>query len=156
MSHFTWSVLLAAVAVLFQPQEEYCNERFDFCLQYPVGFFDRIEPSDNADGVRLLAGGQDIELTISGSNNVLQWTLDDMRQLQKEVIAEDFGAVQNLSEKPGPGYVEFRFLAAGATHLHRIYHREDEIVFLRIRAGRQTQPEVLAKLLSELVVQFNP
>jgi len=156
MLHFVWSILLVAAALLSQSQEEYCNERFSFCLTYPGGFFDRVEPSDNADGVRLLAEGKDIELSISGSNNVLQWTLDDMRRLQREVIAEDYGAVQGLSERPGSGFVEFRFAAEGATHLHRIYHREDEIVFLRIRLGRQTQPGLLAELLSELIVQFNP
>ncbi len=149
-------LLLLPIAGRAQPQEKYCNNRFGFCLLYPEGFFDRVDPSDNADGLRFFADEQGIEVSVSGSNNVLQWTPEEIGELEKEVVMEDYGQVESATEKRGDNFFEYRFEVDGAQHLHRIYHRVDEIVFLRIRTQATTDDAAFNRLAEQLVVQFEP
>lgn len=58
--------------------EEYCNERFVFCVTYPGGLFVDKEYADNGDGITLHAAGGRIEADIMGAYNVLGWSMEDI------------------------------------------------------------------------------
>lgn len=49
---------------------EYCNQRFDFCLKYP-SIFSQKDISSNEDGIVLRSDNQDIRLRVFGYHNVL-------------------------------------------------------------------------------------
>lgn len=52
----------------------YCNPRYGFCVDYPVGF--QMEtPPDNGDGSNLF-DGNGFKMTVSGINNVSEDTLE--------------------------------------------------------------------------------
>lgn len=50
---------------------EYCNERFDFCLKYPSILLQK-DISSNEDGIVLRSDNQDIRLRVFGYHNMLE------------------------------------------------------------------------------------
>lgn len=58
--------------------EEYCNERFAFCVTYPSGYFSEKVYADNGDGVTMYAQDGTIEADIMGAYNVMNWTVEDI------------------------------------------------------------------------------
>lgn len=50
---------------------EYCNERFDFCLKYP-SILSQKDISSNEDGIVLRSDNQDIRLRVFGYHNMLE------------------------------------------------------------------------------------
>ncbi len=53
--------------------KEYYNERFEFSIEYPSKFVTKMLPA-NGDGIILESSDGSAELTVSGINNVLDWT----------------------------------------------------------------------------------
>ena len=51
--------------------EEYCNDRFDFCLKYPSDVFLQKNISTNEDGLVLRSADDDLRLRVYGYHNVL-------------------------------------------------------------------------------------
>ncbi len=58
--------------------EEYCNKRFSFCVQYPSDYFTKIEKSDNGDGVMMHTTDGAVDLQVTGSYNVMDWSIKDI------------------------------------------------------------------------------
>ncbi|GJM32223.1 MAG: hypothetical protein DHS20C18_12240 [Saprospiraceae bacterium] len=58
--------------------EEYCNKRFNYCLQYPSDYFLKMEKSDNGDGITLKTPDEAIDLQVTGSYNVMDWSIKDI------------------------------------------------------------------------------
>jgi hypothetical protein len=84
-----WFCLLAAAGlvaimagvVMAQSYKKYCNPRFGFCVAYPVHF--GLEPAPvNNDG-RAFYDGQGLRMSASGSNNVMDETLESERGSQE-------------------------------------------------------------------------
>lgn len=72
-------------AVETSPAHDYCNARFDFCLQYPKGVFTQMIKSDNDDGVSLYSTDRLLTAQVYGSYNVVGATTTD---LYKELVNE--------------------------------------------------------------------
>jgi len=72
---------------------EYCNARYEFCINYPAEYFDDTKRADNADGIILKSEDELVRLAISGSYNVLDWSLEDIYLQTFEEIAKDEDAV---------------------------------------------------------------
>lgn len=69
---FLASALSPKLTNLFFPKsgtERYCNERFEFCVEYPNGIFTETLYSDNGDGVILTTKNDQLQMTISGMHN---------------------------------------------------------------------------------------
>lgn len=67
--------------------ETYCNERFEFCVQIPNGYFTETTLSDNGDGVLLTGKNGKIQLTISGAHNVESFSSEELaRHLYGDAI----------------------------------------------------------------------
>ena len=61
--------------------QRYCNARFGFCVEYPARLT-MAPPPVNDDG-RVFTDGQGLRLTASGSNNVMDETLESERLSQE-------------------------------------------------------------------------
>ena len=60
--------------LLAQQSLEYCNNRFGFCVTYPVDLHLAQDRPINGDGIVLEADGGDIIVNISGAHNVMDWS----------------------------------------------------------------------------------
>ncbi|PHN03604.1 hypothetical protein [Flavilitoribacter nigricans] len=69
-------------------QEEYCNERFEFCVTYPSGYFSEKVYSDNGDGVTMYAQEGVIEADIIGAYNVMDWSVEGILDNYFKTIKE--------------------------------------------------------------------
>ena len=74
----TLSIFILMTMVFFSPsalaqesKASYCNERYDFCLQYPDMVFSQKNESTNDDGIILRSSDNDIRLRVYGYHNVL-------------------------------------------------------------------------------------
>ena len=73
-------------------QEEYCNERFEFCVTYPGDYFSDIIYADNGDGIALYAQEGAVEVDIMGAYNIMGYSvegiIDDYFETMKRKPAE--------------------------------------------------------------------
>ena len=58
--------------------ETYCNERFEFCVQVPNGYFTETILSDNGEDVTLIGKNGNVTLNISGEHNVESFSADEL------------------------------------------------------------------------------
>ena len=65
--------------------QNYCNARFDFCLQYPTTVFTRRVSSDNDDGVSLFSEDGLIKAQVYGAYNIEGSTMENYYQ---EMVTE--------------------------------------------------------------------
>jgi len=66
------------------PQKLYTNARFGYRINYPENMLLPQGESDNGDGQRFISVNGDIEMTVSGINNVLNSTL--MTQFKQDIL----------------------------------------------------------------------
>lgn len=78
-------------------QEEYCNERFEFCVTYPDDYFTEKTYADNGDGVTMTVDNGRIEVDVMGAYNVMNWFVEDIINSYFKTIQEKPMEVQ-LSE----------------------------------------------------------
>jgi hypothetical protein len=57
--------------------EEYCNNRYGFCIEYPGSTFTSKHMSANNDGVALISADGNYQLRVSGYFNVMDWPVED-------------------------------------------------------------------------------
>lgn len=69
------------------PQKQYTNARFGYRINYPEDMLLPQGESDNGDGQRFISVDGDIEMTVSGINNVLNNTL--MTQYKQDILEKD-------------------------------------------------------------------
>jgi hypothetical protein len=67
--------------------ETYCNNRFGFCVTYPTEVQAQQSDAINGDGIILSNADGDITINISGSHNVMDWSMEKIFNFTKE----DFG-----------------------------------------------------------------
>lgn len=68
--------------------EEYCNERFEFCVTYPSDYFSEQEYADNGDGVTMFAEEGKVEADIMGAYNVMDWSVENILDNYFKAIKE--------------------------------------------------------------------
>lgn len=61
-------------------KKEYCNARFDFCVQYPVELLPQQYKATNGDGARWTNEDQSIQLSVAGFHNVEGWDIEAINQ----------------------------------------------------------------------------
>lgn len=88
----TLTAFLPAVAGLL-PQgdtsKEYCNVRYDFCLEYPDYIFTKSDVSPNGDGIILTSKDENTQLRASGYYNVMELPVTSEYEDFLEVIKLD-------------------------------------------------------------------
>jgi len=53
--------------------KEYCNSRYNFCVEFPDYIFTKEEVAPNGDGIILTSEDDNIQARVSGYNNVMDW-----------------------------------------------------------------------------------
>lgn len=61
-------------------KKEYCNARFDFCVQYPAELLPQQYKATNGDGAKWTNEDQSIQLSVAGSHNVEGWDIEAINQ----------------------------------------------------------------------------
>lgn len=71
-------------------EHDYCNTRFDFCLEYPKGVLTQQRKSDNDDGISLSSADGLFKAQAYGAYNVVGSTTEDLfQELVKELSAKN-------------------------------------------------------------------
>ena len=76
----------------FSQNEIYCNDRFNFCLQYPSDVLSESISSTNGDGVTLQSTNGKLIVKVSGIYNPLNNSIEEELMLFKQYLA---------NQKPG-------------------------------------------------------
>lgn len=71
--------------------QPYVNERFGFSIDIPTAFLRPLPPAVNGDGLAFESHDGQVSVSVFGSNNALQGTLDDY--LQAALARPDLGRV---------------------------------------------------------------
>lgn len=133
--------------------EEYCNERFQFCITYPSGYFSENVYSDNGDGVTMYAQDGTVEVDIMGSYNVMGWTVDD--------ILNDYFKI--MKKKPMEVNLEEMFTDSAYGWVKMTYNYEVQLVQVNLLNDSYittiitvpaSQPDLLDKLTKSVLVTF--
>lgn len=70
--------------------ENYCNERYDFCLDYPSDILFLAETGDNGDGISLVNKDKKMTVNVYGTFNVFNENIETLYE----------SAIQELAIKP--------------------------------------------------------
>ncbi len=80
---------------------QYCNSRFNFCMEYPEDLFSKKFESDNGDGVHIFSKNEDMYVEAFGSYNVMNWTPEDIYFFLGDNLKGDYTIVKELSHHIG-------------------------------------------------------
>ena len=88
----TLTAFLPAVANLLpegDTSKEYCNSRYDFCVEYPDYIFTKADVSANGDGIILTSQDENTQLRASGYFNVMELPVKSEYEDFVEVVKLD-------------------------------------------------------------------
>lgn len=98
---------LFAASVVYAAQEtkwiSYENGRFGFSVDHP-DFFSESKESDNGDGVILTSGDGTLKFSVWGSYNVLEDTLDGVKESYAQLAKENGWKVVESSDTMGSDF----------------------------------------------------
>lgn len=131
----------------FKPEDtnQYCNTRFNFCIEYPEQIFTEGFEADNSDGVRLNSAADNISLEISGSYNVLNWSQQEAYFFYIEQLKDKDPDVRELSNKTGENYFESVFHVGDKLEYYKVILHGGAYITLII-----TVPEGMEEMLSSI------
>lgn len=136
--------------------EEYCNERFLFCLSYPEDYFDEITFADNGDGITLSAQNSRVEVSALGAFNVMNWTPESIIESYFKVMKEKPMEVKLLEmhSDNSNGWAKMKY--NHEIQLFRVdLHPEENIYTTTIFRIPASSPELLEQLLASVQVTYN-
>lgn len=149
-----FAILGLNVAVAQGPLE-YCNNRFGFCVEYPVELHLAQDRPINGDGILLEAEGGEIQVVIAGSHNVMDWAPEKIYSFEKEAFQETHqGSAKELKyEADASGFQAI--LSAGADmEALRMWGRNGVYVLVSIK-GPQSKIKHIEALWNRINVKFN-
>ncbi len=133
--------------------EEYCNERFTFCVTYPSGYFSEKVYADNGDGVTMYAQEGVVEVDIMGAYNVMDWTVEGIVNNYFQTIKEKPMEVELVElytdESYGWAKMEYNY----EIQLVQINLLNDAYI-TTIYTVPASSPELLDKLTESVQVSF--
>lgn len=117
---YLFQVLLLTVSLHFFPSplpetslgnKEYCNARFDFCVQYPAKLLPKQYKATNGDGSRWSNEDHSIQLSVAGSHNVEGWNIEAINQFYfDQLIRKDTSVhLMAIHTDDTYGWVKMRF-----------------------------------------------
>lgn len=154
----TLSLLFSlSVTALLQAQAplEYCNNRFGFCVQYPVELALAEDRPINGDGILLETDGGAIEVVIAGSHNVMDWAPEKIYAFEKEEFAGMHqGDMKELSFEADSGGFRAVLSAGAEMEAIRMWSLNGVYVLVSIR-GPLAKTKAIEALWNKINVQFN-
>lgn len=129
---FIGSLLFSFTETSDMPEPgNYCNARFEFCVNYPQDLFVSKDVSDNGDGIVLTSSNKEVKLTISGVQNVLNEDLEGIYEDLKYSISFSEGGIENEIIETGEKFFLTSFTANEKNFFVKaIEHQDDFIVLL--------------------------
>lgn len=137
-------------------QEQYCNERFGFCMTYPEDYFTESIYSDNGDGVTLQAQDGRVEVSALGAYNVMNQTPEEVLEDYFEVMKEKPMEVEllELYSDTYNGWAKMRY-----NHEIQLFqvalHPEEDVYTTMVFRIPASSPELLEQLLSTVELTYN-
>ena len=114
---------------------EYCNLRFDYCLNYPGEELKQQESSDNGDGVVFATKDGKVTMTIVGSYNIMQWSPQDIYLFTFEDELNDPNIfVENIETEMNDNGFEARYNVDGEYWYYKMYLLDDAYVMLHLQS----------------------
>lgn len=86
--------------------EEYCNPRFDFCIEYPAHIFTEKHESVNGDGIELINEAGDAYIVASGANNTLNTSVEAEYKNFVNYIIQAEGLIKEIDSKRDQNQLE--------------------------------------------------
>ncbi len=154
MKQIAWLVLMGCIpcGLLAQNQVDgrYCNSRFNYCLDYPAPPIQTVEESDNQDGALLSNPDMGIYLQVSGSNNVTNWTVEQVLKMEQEEVEELHGKQEFKVEKLDGNQSEIRYTLNGLPYYFLVNRRGDTLLFLRLWAEKPIRQSAFEQILIQV------
>ncbi|MCB0577690.1 MAG: hypothetical protein KDD10_00070 [Phaeodactylibacter sp.] len=145
---------LAAVSTLAaQASKNYCNNRFGFCLHYPAELEVSAERPTNGDGV-VLEAGNGIQVSVSGSYNVMNWAPEKILDFTREDFADVIGleAAARESQVTSQGFDAL--LVAGSYYQYAQMQAQGDVYLILTVTGPEEFLNEMKSLKGKLKVAF--
>ena len=126
-------------SVTIKVDKEYCNPRFNFCVQYPDSLLPIHVVSENNDGIILKSKDQSIVVSVSGFRSI---NGRDTWDLYDDFVASELADNTNsriLYEIIENSYYKTSFIVGNYRYFQTLYHRGNKYVIYQIIA-----PETMA------------
>lgn len=134
--------------------EIYCNERFDFCVEYsPIDLTEQFI-SDNGDGILLRNQKEDIEVTVSGSLNIYDWTIQDAYDFSMKEMSELGKPVEEAIVIFEDDSYECTFEQDDKIHYQKVYHFDNHLITIFMSAPSD-KVDLIADLKEDVRLTFN-
>lgn len=134
---------------------EYCNLRFDYCLNYPGEDLEQQESSDNGDGAVFATEDGKIMMTIVGSFNIMQWSPQDIYLFTFEDQLNDPNTfVENIDTDINENGFQARYNVDGEYWYYKMYLLDDAYVMLHLRSEYEDW-EAVEALIPQLGLELS-
>lgn len=140
-------------AIPVETYSEYCNARYDFCVNYPSSILSNKFISDNNDGVILSNTTNNITVTVSGSPVVSGKSVADMYD---DIVAK------HLDEEDGDrevyiiiqdDYYEVSFIRGNQRYYQKLKREAGDDIMLEI-VGPKASKKTLKDLKNKIELTF--
>ena len=128
------------------PDETYCNERFEFCAQIPNGYFTETIYADNGDGVILNGRKNRLTTLINGAYNIESFSAEEL-------------ARQLLGDEVEPIFTDRGFTATYKTenilHHQRVHMMGDRYVSVMVQGDKRYNRSIF-RIADQIEVEYQP
>lgn len=128
-----FSFLFVNIASAQSEMAEYCNNRFDFCIEYPSDIFTEKMLSANGDGVEFTNADGTVYLLASGSNNVLKTSVEAEYKNFMNYIIHTEGQVKEIESNRVGNMLEVSIQNGKKFFFYRTYISENALVAILIK-----------------------
>ena len=133
ISIFSISFLFTNFMSAQAPTEEYCNARFNFCVEYPSNIFTEKHESANGDGIELINEAGDAYIVASGANNTMNTSVEAEYKSFLNFIIESEGAIKEIDSYKGENMLEVTVQVANKYFYYQTYISDKFIVAAMVR-----------------------
>ncbi|TXB62084.1 hypothetical protein [Phaeodactylibacter luteus] len=154
-----FSLMLLGLFAFYQGRAqqplEYCNNRFGFCVEYPVDLHLAKDRPINGDGITLEADAGEIEVVIAGSHNVMEWTPEKIFSFEKAEFEDTYKApAQELKFQADSQGFEAILSAGGEIEAIRMWSLNGVYVLVSIK-GPEAKTARVESLWNSMRVKFS-
>jgi hypothetical protein len=136
-------------------EDQYCNVRFNYCLNYPAALLTKSADAENTEGAIFTTANQNFTVRVGGSYNVLDWNFRDLYAMEVESLKSTYEKVNELQSNFGEAYYYAAFSAGDKLFYFKVYRFNDILVSLTIEAPAGTDFSVVEELQKELTITDN-
>lgn len=142
-------------ATFAQGPLEYCNNRFSFCVEYPLELHLAQDRPINGDGILLEAEDGAVQVVIAGSHNVMDWAPEKIYSFEKEAFEEAHQGIARELRYQAEANGFQAILSAGADmEAIRMWGKNGVYVLISIK-GPLSKTKHIEALWNKINVKFN-